>query len=66
MISTIDTHGSYKPSVPINKYENKYENGIYNADASIANFINWVKEQSFYKDTVIVVVGDHLRMGGGY
>lgn len=63
MISTIDSHGGYVPAVPVNKYKDKYENIIYNTDLSTANFINWIKKQDFYKNTVIVVVGDHFRMG---
>lgn len=33
------------------------------ADRQAADFIAWCREQDFYKDTVIVVTGDHPRMG---
>lgn len=32
------------------------------ADRQAADFIAWCREQDFYKDTVIVVTGDHPRM----
>ena len=28
----------------------------------IGEFINWIQEQDFYNDTVIIIVGDHLTM----
>ena len=30
----------------------------------INEFIKWIKKQSFYKDTTIVIAGDHLTMQG--
>ncbi len=32
------------------------------ADRQIAEFMNWCKEQSWYENTVFVIVGDHPRM----
>lgn len=32
----------------------------------VFEFISWIKEQDFYQDTVIVVVGDHLSMDKEY
>ena len=28
----------------------------------VNDFINWIKEQDFYENTTIVIVGDHLTM----
>ena len=28
----------------------------------LGEFIDWIKEQDFYKDTTIVIIGDHLCM----
>ena len=30
------------------------------------NFVNWLKKQSFYKNTTIVIAGDHLTMDNEY
>lgn len=46
------------------KYNYKYANSIKCADDMVSDFINWIKEQSFYKNTTIIVVGDHLTMQG--
>lgn len=32
------------------------------ADQQLAGFLEWVKQQPFYEDTVIVITGDHPRM----
>ena len=29
----------------------------------VGRFVEWIKEQPFYEDTVIVILGDHLYMG---
>lgn len=33
------------------------------ASKDVRNFVNWVKQQPFYKNTEIVIVGDHLFAG---
>ncbi len=30
---------------------------------NLNNFIEWFKQQDFYKDTTLIIVGDHKRMG---
>lgn len=45
-----------------NKFKNQYMNVIYNNDTLINEFIEWIKEQKFYENTTIVLVGDHLSM----
>lgn len=61
---TADTHffdGYIGDNCP-NEFENQYANSFYCTDMMINDFINWIKEQEFYKDTVVVIVGDHLTM----
>ena len=41
---------------------NKYANSIYCSQEQAYSFIEWVKEQDFYNNTTIIVVGDHLTM----
>ena len=61
---TADTHfmdGYLGPNVE-NKFDTQYENVHAYSSKSINEFVNWIKKQDFYKDTTIVIVGDHLGM----
>lgn len=61
---TVDTHhvGGYVCELCGTEYETDAENVIACADRQAADFIAWCREQPFYEDTVIVIVGDHPRM----
>jgi phosphoglycerol transferase len=61
---TVDTHHveGYRCSICTNEYDTRTKNVVSCADRQIAEFIEWCKEQEFYKDTVIVITGDHPRM----
>ena len=68
---TVDTHpsGGYVCDLCENTYENQYFNVINCADSQVYNFVNWIKEQDFYDNTLIVICGDHPSMEfipGGY
>lgn len=60
---TVDTHfpSGYECEICGDDYENKAENVVACADKQIKEFIEWCKQQDFYENTVIVVVGDHPR-----
>lgn len=61
---TVDTHhvdGYVCDNCP-DTYEDQLANVLACADSQIYNFIEWCKQQPFYKDTVIVLTGDHPRM----
>lgn len=61
---TVDSHpsdGWLDPSCP-EKFDTKYGNVIYCADKLVNEFISWIKKQDFYKDTTVIIVGDHLYM----
>ncbi len=60
---TIDTHCG-NPEIPniIKEFEDNRYNIIRNSSLLIQKFIDWLNEQSFAQDTVVVIVGDHLRM----
>ena len=68
MAITIDSHFQYQPQGlnEENKFSDKYKNIIYNTNKVTAEFISWFKTQPDYKNTVIVIVGDHLRMGNDF
>ena len=61
---TADTHfmdGYLSPNAE-EKFDTQYENVHAYSSKQINEFINWVKKQDFYKDTTIVIIGDHLGM----
>lgn len=43
-------------------FDIQYASVIYCSDNSLKQFIDWVKEQPFFENTSIVIVGDHLSM----
>jgi hypothetical protein len=60
-----DTHfpSGYVDEECENKYPKQIHNVFANMSRRINNFVNWIKEQPFYEDTVIIILGDHLYMG---
>ena len=65
---TADTHfiDGYLDESCETPFSKQYANTFHCSDSMIYKFINWVKNQDFYKDTVIIVVGDHLTMQSGF
>ncbi len=67
-ILTADTHfidGYVDEQCP--KFEGyKYLNAYNCTDYLLSNFIKWIENQEFYKNTTIVIVGDHLTMQSNF
>ena len=63
-ILTANTHFSdgYTEKTCTLDNNRKYASSISCSDKMIYDFVNWIKKQNFYKDTVIVITGDHLSM----
>ncbi len=61
---TVDPHhtGGYVCSLCDDQYEVPTANVIACADRQLTAFLDWCREQPFYEDTVIVLIGDHPRM----
>ncbi len=61
-----DTHatGGYIAPECEEKYPAKIHNAFSEMSKRVANFISWIEKQEFYEDSVIVLLGDHLYMGG--
>ena len=61
---TADTHFSdgYVDKNCQNIYDYKYLNSYHCSDSMISDFIKWIQKQDFYKNTTIVITGDHLSM----
>lgn len=59
-ILTIDTHeGDYINKELEQPFNDRSFDVFYDTDKLIGDFINWLKEQDYYKDTVIYIYGDH-------
>ena len=61
---TADTHfkdGYLCKNCP-DDFDEQYENVIRCSDKRIAEFVEWIQQQDFYDDTVIMISGDHLSM----
>lgn len=65
-LTTIDTHFPNgfvdKQNCPNLNDETPYQSAILCADKLVSEFIDWAQKQDFYKDTTIIVLGDHLSM----
>jgi len=65
---TVDTHhiGGYKCDKCTDVYEEQYDNVISCASRQINEFVEWIKQQDFYENTTVIIVGDHCSMDAGY
>ena len=65
---TVDTHftDGYMDDFCEEVFDNKYANSFYCSDSKIGEFVNWIKEQDFYENTTIVIVGDHMTMQSNF
>ncbi|MEG0314701.1 MAG: LTA synthase family protein [Erysipelotrichaceae bacterium] len=61
-IATNDTHpeGGYIDKSCKEEFSSHYENSIACGDQLLGEFLTWIKDQPFYDQTTIVIVGDHL------
>lgn len=65
---TVDTHHPY--GYVDRNYEKEYPQQLSNIirgnSKKIGDFIDWLKMQPFYDDTVVLITGDHLSMAEEY
>ncbi len=64
---TVDTHtvdGYLEESCPAT-YGNHYLNVVHCSSMQVADFVKWIKEQDFYDNTTVILVGDHISMQEG-
>ena len=61
---TIDTHfvDGFVGDYSTNKYNLQYENAYATESKLIYDFVNYIRSKDYYKNTTIVIVGDHLTM----
>ena len=65
---TVDTHHpyGYQSKTCKNKFKASLSNSIYHMNELLQDFMEWLKQQDFYEDTVIVIQGDHISMAAEY
>ena len=65
---TADTHfpQGYVCDLCQDASKSQYENVISCAAHQVYDFVEWVKQQPFYQNTTIVIVGDHATMDNEY
>lgn len=65
---TVDTHhvGGYVCSLCGDDYYEQYENVYSCASKQLYNFVQWLQQQDFYKNTTVIITGDHPSMDAGY
>lgn len=65
---TVDTHhpSGYLCENCEEEFDETYSNVYRCASKQVAEFVSWIKKQDFYKDTTIVITGDHLSMAANY
>ena len=65
---TVDTHhvAGYVCEECDDKYEEQYENVYACSSRQVASFVKWLKKQDFYKDTTVIICGDHFTMDAEY
>ena len=62
---TVDTHfeDGYLCDLCVDEHDgNQYANVISCSSRQVSEFVEWISEQSFYENTTVVLVGDHLSM----
>ena len=61
---TVDTHavGGYTSNLCEKKYDDSYLNSIACSSSQLGDFIEWIQKQDFYKNTTVILTGDHLSM----
>ena len=67
-ILTADTHfpDGYVDKSCSNEFDSNYANSFKCTDKMLSDFIKWIEKQDFYKNTSIIIVGDHLTMEEGF
>lgn len=65
---TVDTHHpyGYQGDTCENVFKVPLSNSIHHTDELLKDFITWIQKQDFYKDTTIVIQGDHVSMAAEY
>lgn len=65
---TVDTHhiAGYRCGLCYDNYEEQYDNVFSCASKQLSIFLTWLRRQPFYKNTTVVICGDHCTMDSDY
>ena len=66
---TVDTHhvGGYQCAYCRESASGEtYDQSISCSSRQVADFLAWIRQQDFYENTTVVIVGDHESMDNGY
>lgn len=64
VMENADTHfpNGYVEEGMAEPFDMQYANVIFHSQAEVEKFVRWIQDQPFYKDTTVVLTGDHLSM----
>lgn len=65
ILENADTHfpdGYVSKKMKKKPFDKQYANVIHYSQAEVVKFVDWIKKQDFYKNTTIVITGDHQSM----
>ncbi len=67
-ILTADTHpsGGFVCDLCIDGHTDQYQTVYSCASRQLNDFIEWLKQQDFYENTTVIIVGDHCTMDNDY
>ena len=65
---TVDTHhiGGYQCEYCTDEFQESYQQSISCSSRQVLEFVEWMKAQSWWENTTVVITGDHLSMDNGY
>lgn len=65
---TADSHApeGYRCDLCEDEYEDDYSNVLACTSRQVDDLVEWIKQQEFWRDTTIVIAGDHLTMDSQY
>ncbi|HBA63614.1 MAG TPA: hypothetical protein DCZ20_07140 [Lachnospiraceae bacterium] len=66
---TVDTHKENGWPCPLCRWEygsDQYASVISCSSRQVAEFIAWIRQQDFYKDTTVILSGDHRTMDADF
>jgi len=65
---TVDTHhvDGYRCEDCKTEFPEQYENALACSSLQVYEFVSWIKQQDFYKNTTIIISGDHPTMDAGF
>ena len=65
---TMDTHfkDGYLDESCKTPFEDQMSNVYRCSSKMVSEFVNWIKEQPFYENTTVILIGDHITMQNEY